>query len=178
MRVILILCPNCGFTTSNMRDDEFSCRGGLTNHVVYRAMILGTSHYGPTAFVSLIQSWVTSGVASITLQSARLHLDQDCSVSLDSLRDPDCPFVTTEPPPTTNTPTTTPTVKTTTASTLTTTETRVVSGQATNQINGIDIGGFVLAVVIILLMSVLLIVIIILALKWKAGKKKSNAYSV
>ena len=178
VRTILLFCPSCGITPSNIRDDEFSCRGGLTNHIVYRAMILGTSRYSPVAFISLIQSWVRSGAASITLQSTRLYLDQDCSVFLDTLRDPDCPFVTSEPPPTTTTPTTPTTVKTTTASMPTTTEARVVSGQATNQINGIDIGGFVVAVVIIVLISVLLVVIIILVLKWNSGKKKSSAYSV
>ena len=55
-------------------------------------------------------------------------------LQLNTLRDSDCPFVTTEPPPTMTTPTTPTTVKTTTASTPTTTEARVVSGQTTNQI--------------------------------------------
>ena len=174
---IFHMCPTCSFTTSNIRDDEFSCRGGLTNHIVYRAMIIGTNVYSPTALLLLIQSWVRSGTAAITIQHTRLYLDQDCGIFLDTLRDPDCPLVT-ETPPTTTTPTPHPpeTVKITTAS-ATTTDVRIASEPASNQIGALDISGFVVAVIIIALISVILVMIIFLAFKWNARKKK-NAYSV
>ena len=85
------LCTTCGLTAANIKDDEFSCHGGLTNFIVYRARIVGTDTYSAPGLVSLMQSWVGSGRASIMVQSSRLHLDQTCDAYLDTLQSPDCP---------------------------------------------------------------------------------------
>ena len=85
------LCPTCGLTIANIKDDEFSCRGGLTKKIVYRARIVGTDTYSAPGLVSLMQSWVGSGRASIMVQSSRLHLDPTCVASLDTLQSSDCP---------------------------------------------------------------------------------------
>ena len=89
-------CPdhNCGLTVDDIRDDEFSCRGGSTKHIIYRAVIGGTEQYNAQALVSLIHSWVASGSASITVLSHRLHLDKDCNSLLNDLNEPDCPLQT------------------------------------------------------------------------------------
>ena len=85
------LCPRCGLTAANIKDNEFSCRhGGLTTQIVYRARIVGTDVYSAPGLVSLMQSWVGSGMASIMVQSSRLHLDPTCDASLDTLKAPDC----------------------------------------------------------------------------------------
>ena len=86
------VCPACNLTTVDISDDEFSCRGGLTKHIVYRGEISGTATYSAPALISLIQSWVASGSASITVLSYRLHLDKHCTTMLKDLSEPDCPL--------------------------------------------------------------------------------------
>ena len=85
------LCPICGLTVANIKDDEFSCREGLTRQIVYRARIVGTDTYSGPGLVSLMQSWVGSGKASIMVQSSRLHLDPTCDAYLNTLQSSDCP---------------------------------------------------------------------------------------
>ena len=85
------LCTTCDLTAVNIKDDEFSCRGGLTNFIVYRARIVGTDTYSAPGLVSLMQSWVGSSRASIMVQSSHLHLDPTCDTYLDTLQSPDCP---------------------------------------------------------------------------------------
>ena len=41
--------------------------------------------YSAPDLVSLMQSWVSSGMASIMFRSSRLHLDPTCNIKLDSL---------------------------------------------------------------------------------------------
>ena len=86
------VCPTCTLTTADISDDEFSCRGGLTKHIVYRGEMSSTEMYSASALVSLIQSWVASGSASITVLSYRLHLDKHCTTLLKDLSEPDCPL--------------------------------------------------------------------------------------
>ena len=99
MQELSHLCPRCGVTAANIKKDEFSCRGGLTNQIVYRAMIVGTDVSNASGLVSLIESWVASDRASIMVQSSRLHLDPTCHTELDSLFSQDCinDHVTTTP---------------------------------------------------------------------------------
>ena len=85
------LCPACDLTVANIKDDEFSCRGGLTKQIVYRARMVGTNTYSAAGLVSLMRSWVGSGRASIMVQSSRLHLDPTCDAYLDTLQSSDCP---------------------------------------------------------------------------------------
>ena len=171
------MCPMCGLTTANIRDDEFSCRGGLTNQIVYRAMIIGTTTSSPTDLVSLIQSWVMGGAAYIRVPSAtRLYIDQDCNTPLDTLWDPDCPLSTTSTPPPAISTTTRPistsepdtTVPSTTAESSET-ERSVEEGGAEPAIRAGMIGGIVLAVVIVALVVVFLVVLIVTIVKWKAA---------
>ena len=158
----------CDLTTANIRDDEFSCRGGLTNQIVYRAMIIGTSVFNAPGLVSLIESWVASGTASITVLSLRLHLDKDCSTALDTLNEPDCPLeaevaTTTILVPTTTTPTTTkpedkdkgPSVKPIVAET-------VRAG---------EIGGFLVGAFIVILLAILILVVIVIAVRKSKSSK-------
>ena len=54
--------------------------------------MVGTDTYSAPGLVSLMQSWVGSGRASIMVQSSRLHLDQTCGTSLDTLQSSVCPL--------------------------------------------------------------------------------------
>ena len=167
-------CQGCGLTSANILGDEFSCRG-LTNHIIYRAMIIGTSVYSPIALVSLLQSWVSSGTAYIDVDTLHLKLDEDCDVQLDTLRDPDCPLVTeappTEPP---STPTTTE-LRTTQPPPIKTTEgPRVVSNALEGVLTTGDIGGILVAIVIIALIVVLLVALLVIVIKWRSTTRPKS----
>ena len=84
-------CPTCGLTSAHVKDDQLSCRGGLTTMIVYRARIVGTDVYSAPGLVSLMQSWLGTGRASIMFRSSRLLLDPTCDAHLDTLQSPDCP---------------------------------------------------------------------------------------
>ena len=165
------ICPTCQLTVANIKDDEFSCRGRLTNFIVYRARIVGTDVYSASGLVSLMQSWVGTGRASIAIQSSsRLHLDASCPTSLDTLRSPDCPLAV--PPPTTTTlgerPETKP-IKTEPKGT--TTEKPQPSGAnsgVSESAGAGEIGGIFVGVVIVVLLAVVAVLLLLVLLrKWK-----------
>ena len=142
------VCPSCGLTISNIRNDEFSCHGGLKNRIVYRAMIIGTDTYSATDLVSLIQSWITSGSASITVFSSRLRFDKDCTAFLDTLNDPDCPFNAEQ------------------QQTATAPESVNMAPTASSyHVRAAEIGGFLIGAIIIILLAVFILVIVVVAMK-------------
>lgn len=145
------MCPSCGLTVANIRKDEFSCHGGLTDRIVYRAMIIGTDISSAPSLVSLIQSWVASGSASITVFSSRLRFDADCSTILDTLNDPDCPL-TAEPQQTATSPKPKENVD-------------ISPSVPPHHVRPAEIGGFLIGVIIIILLAVLILVIVIIAMK-------------
>ena len=152
------LCPTCGLTVANIKDDEFSCRGGLTKQIVYRARIVGTDVYSAPGLVSLMQSWVGSGRASIMVQSSRLHLDSTCATSLDTLKSPDCEgggdFTPKPPTDSSGKPITAP-------------QSGSSGGASVGEIGGIAVGVLVAALLAIL------IVLIVVVIMWKMKSKVS-----
>ena len=152
------LCPTCGLTVANIKDNEFSCRGGLTKQIVYRARIVGTDVYSAPGLVSLMQSWVGSGRASIMVQSSRLHLDSACATSLDTLKSPDCKGRgdSTPKPPTDSF-----------GKPITAPQSGSSGGASLGEIGGIAVGG-----VIIFLLAIL-IVLIVVVIMWKMKSKVS-----
>ena len=156
------LCPRCRFTPGNIKDDEFSCRGGLTKQIVYRARIVGTDVYSAPDLVSLMQSWVGSGRASVMVQSSRLHLDPTCTTLLDSLKSPDCEGEGNPTPKPQSTdssaaskpkPDSNPQIGS--------------SGASLGEIGGIAVGGVIIALLAIL------IVLIVVVVMWKMKSKVS-----
>ena len=156
----------------NILEDHFSCRG-LTNHIVYRAMLVGTGTYGAPAVVSLMDRWVASGSASLSALSTRLHLDKDCVTVLDTLDDPVCPLQTETP--TTTTTTSKSVTKTTTAKPDIKGPSQGPS-QAPSVRENIRVGevlGFVLGIAIVILLGILIVAIIIVAaMKFKSRRNK------
>ena len=136
-------------------------------------MIIGTSVYSAPGLVSLIESWVASGTASITILSSRLHLDKDCSTPLDTLNDPDCPLEV-------EIATTTTAAPMTTALKMTTTKPEdkdkgpsvkpapIVAGS----VRAGEIGGFLVGAIIVILLAVLILVIIVIAVRKSKSSKK------
>ena len=138
-RELAHLCPGCGLTVANIKDDEFSCRGGLTTQIVYRARIVGTEVYNAPGLISLMQSWVATNRASIMVRSSRLHIDPSCGITLDTLYTTDCSKGQGPVSPPTTSPIT--------------------------QVNGGEIGGIVVGAVIVLLLIILIVVIMLK--KWR-----------
>ena len=161
------ICGNCGVTAANIKDDEFSCRGGLTKQIVYRARLVGTDVYSAPGLVSLMQSWVGTGRASVRFQSSRLHLDPTCSSSLDTLKSPDCELgggTRTERPP-----------KPTDFSKPTISDRPQAASQGAVQQGGAsagEIGGIVVGGIIAALL-VVLIVLLVVVIAWKLKSKVS-----
>ena len=129
---------------ANIRDDEFSCDRGLKNHIVYRAMIIGTDTYSAPSLVSLIQSWVSSGSASLSAFSSRLRLDKDCVTFLDTFSEPVCQ-VKVEPQQSKD---------------------NVTPNSSPQQFKAGEIGGILIGIIIIVLLAVLITIIVVVAL-WK-----------
>ena len=148
------MCPSCGLSIVNIKDDEFSCHG-LTDHIIYRAMIIGTDTYSAPNLVSLIQSWVASGSASITIFSSRLRVDKDCTTFLDTFRDPDCPFIVSSEPQ----------LVTTVTVTASKPMVNVAPSASPHRASAGEIGGFLIGSIIIVLLIVLIAVIVVVALR-------------
>ena len=165
------ICPTCGLTFANIKDDEFSCRGGLTNYIIYRARIVGNDVYSAPGLVSLMQSWVISGTASISLQSSsRLHLDPTCPTSLDTLRSADCPMVSTPVISTVGEPT----PKTTEDKNLEITNSKPEDGNkgeggvSAAATSAGEVGGIIIGALVVILLAVLIVMLAIVILRrWK-----------
>ena len=98
---------SCKFTSSNIIEDTFSCRGSqeeFRNTVVYRAMIIlqvpGTI-IDANDIVANINQWVQSE-PSVIVNGITLALDSGCPAMLDSFDSNDCiteaPSDQTDPP--------------------------------------------------------------------------------
>lgn len=83
---------------------QLSCDPQETKHVIFRARLSRTPDVSNTQFVAILQEWVTSGSASVTLEHIRLDLDASCNVIINSLNDQICP-VPANTPELFNTPT-------------------------------------------------------------------------
>ena len=141
-------CPKCGLGSKTIDDSRLSCREGYLNNVHYQARIRGTRNYSADGLVSLLDEWVQSGRAYITLYSTRLYLSSQCTTILDSPTASDClrtiQTTTTSSPVTTNG--------------VTPTSSKAVFG-------GPQIGGLIVGIVIALLLLVLVIVVVLLVLR-------------
>ena len=116
---------------------------------------MGTDNYSAPGLVSLMQSWVGSGRASIMVQSSRLHLDPSCDAPLDTLKAPDCEI------PGEESSTTTESSEAAAAKT---------SGASVGEIGGIAVG------VLIAVLLIILIVLVVLVIMWKMKSKLSVRY--
>ena len=83
---------SCGFTDANIETGFFSC-GQKDHQIIYRAHILGTANYSATDLVTLLQNWIQTNRAFVTLNNFRMQLDPTCPAKLDTLDDSECPFI-------------------------------------------------------------------------------------
>ena len=86
---------SCEFTSSNIIDDTFSCRGSqgeFSNTVVYRAIItlqVPASITDANNIVDLLSEWVESK-PSVRVNRVTLDVDSDCPTILESFNSNDC----------------------------------------------------------------------------------------
>lgn len=146
------LCK-CDISNRNIQDDAFSC-GQLDHLIIYRGRILGSRDYSALGLVELMQSWVSTQQAFLTVDSFRMQVDPTCSTRLDTINAPDCPLggdhQVTTPTPTAPSPTT--------PSVPTTSETKT-SQPKVESVRGGEVGGIIIGVVIVILLIALLLVI-------------------
>ena len=97
IKQVLMPC-SCQFTTSNIIDDTFSCRGSqgeFENTVVYRANItlqVPISITDANDIVTFINQWVQNE-PPVAVMGITLALDADCPTMLDSFASDDCVIV-------------------------------------------------------------------------------------
>ena len=86
---------SCEFTSSNIIDDTFSCRGSqgeFRNTVVYRAMItlqVPASITDADNIVIVLSEWVESE-PSVRVNRVTLDIDSGCQTMLESFNSNDC----------------------------------------------------------------------------------------
>ena len=86
---------SCEFTSSNIIDDTFSCRGSqgeFRNTVVYRAMIIlqvPASVTDADNIVAVLSEWVESE-PSVRINRVTLDIDSNCPTMLASFDSNDC----------------------------------------------------------------------------------------
>lgn len=88
---------NCEISPDHIQDDAFGC--GEHDHLItYRGRILGGFDYSALGLVELMQTWIASGKAYITIDSFRMQVDPGCPTQLDTINAPDCPLSDSLPP--------------------------------------------------------------------------------
>ncbi len=164
---------NCGFSDANIETGFFSC-GQKDHQIIYRAHILGTATYSAIDLVNLLQSWIMTNEAYVSLNNFRMILDRTCPTRLDTLDDPECPTVDVTPAPT-NAPS-----SSSEKPGNPTTSKKDTDGKGDAQSAGQNSGlsGSTLVIVFIGIMIafllLILIVLIIAVVFWKVNKQQKN----
>ena len=83
LEVLTDSCPDCGDVTIDQ--ELFTCFPTYHTRVTYRARVEGTSQTESTHLVSLLEEWVTSGEAIITVAKIQMNVDPKCLVAIPSL---------------------------------------------------------------------------------------------
>ena len=137
-----MLC-SCEFSSNNIIDDAFSCKGSqgeLSNTVVYRAMIslqVPASIIDADSIVTNINQWVQTE-PRVRVDGITRDVDPDCPTILDSFNSDDCVI---EVPSNQTNPTST-------------------SSSSSSLPLGIVIGAAVAAVVVIVLIIIVIIIVV------------------
>ena len=82
LEVLTNTCPDCGDVTIDQ--ELFTCFPTYHTRVTYRARIEGTSEIESIHLVSLLEEWVTSGEARITVAEIQMNVDPKCLVVIPS----------------------------------------------------------------------------------------------
>ena len=148
---------NCEISTDNIQDDAFGC--GQHDHMItYRGRILGGLDYSALGLVELMQTWIASGKAYITIDSFRMQVDPACPARLDALNAPDCPLGDSLPPGVMTPPTDT----TNPINPIRSTE-PLPMGSSSSAVQGMraaEVGGITIGVILMILLIALILLIL------------------
>lgn len=136
---------------------------------MFRAMITGTNHQSSSYLIDLMDTWVLTNTASVTLpDGGRFRIDATCPVILDSPRSPVCSNeegLATSLPPTSSSASPTDFTSSSAASPTDFTEPVVVAAAQNKGLTPAEAGGIVIGVVIILLLVVFVILLVLLLVR-------------
>ena len=139
---------SCKFTSSNIIDDTFSCRGSqgeFRNTVVYRAMItlqVPASITDADNIVAVLSEWVESE-PSVVVNRVTLDIDSGCPTMLESFNSNDCEIPPDGTDPSLSSPSSSPSSSSSSSSSV-----------------GIIVGVVVAAVVFVLLLITAVVIIV------------------
>lgn len=154
------LC-NCDISSQNIQADAFGC-GQLDHLIIYRGRILGSNGYSALGLVGLMQSWINTEQAFLTVDSFRMRVDPTCTTRLDTINAPDCPLGDTTDTvtiPTTSAPATPTTSAPTPAEPKTLDPEPKTKVESSSSMRSGEIGGIAIGAMIVILLLALLLVI-------------------
>jgi hypothetical protein len=176
------LC-SCNISSQNIQNDVFGC-GQLDHQIIYRGRLLGSDDYSALGLLELMQSWINSDRAFLSVNFFRMRVDSTCVTRLDTSNAPDCPLIPTvttvsetsssAPPDDTTSPDLPDTASTDSpdaTSTVGRNTPQIIvessSAMRSGEITGIAIG----AIIIILLLVILVVIVVIVLYKSKVLSK-------
>jgi hypothetical protein len=144
----------CRINSAYITATQFACDPQENAHVVYKARLSRTPDVSIEDLILLLQDWVTSGSASVTIDHIQLNVEASCSVMINSLDDPICPLpVTTSGLP----------------------STPAVSAEESG---GINLSVYIIATLSVVVFAVILIVVVICAFFILQNRKSSKKYNL
>lgn len=132
----------CTLNTAYFTEGYFSCDSKEKSHAIYRAKLSSTVSVTSSRLIELLQEWVSSGTASLTLDNIQLYLDPSCKVEIDSFSDPLCSFEV-------------PTTETSDEKSLTEQKTQTTSNNITT---------YIIIILVVVAVAMVMIVVVICAL--------------
>ena len=92
----------CSISAAYISAAQFLCDPKESKDIIFRAQLSSTSAVSNLDLVIILQEWVASGRASVTMNYIQFNFDVACKVLLQSFSDPICPssVVTSETPTT------------------------------------------------------------------------------
>ena len=166
---------SCALTPAHITDEVLSCRAEAVHQTVYRGRILGSDSYSATGLVSLLQSWVQGGAATLTIDAARLQLDTTCDATLDNGDSPACPPPSPAASSTPPSPTSVCLTQTVTVYYTVLASPDSVASESTPQsglLSGGEIGGLIIGVIVALLLLVFIALLLVVLVKAGAARKQ------
>lgn len=172
---------SCDISSINIQNDAFGC-GQLDHLITYRGRMLGTTDYSATGLVGLMQSWIETSQAFVTIDTFRMQVDTTCTARLDTIDSPDCLLVegggpnsiTTNPTVNPDTTTTTDTGDSKTDTSNSKTDASEPAVATLSAVRAGEVGGIIVGALIILVLLVLMVIILVVALRKKTFAKHQS----
>ena len=84
----------CQVRTTYITDAEVSCPPERSTDVIFRARLNSAPYVSDLELITYLQHWVSSGTATVLVETSRLDVDPMCPTLIQSFNDPLCSAVT------------------------------------------------------------------------------------